>query len=327
MPRARSTSASLLAVLVVISAAPAAAQGEPRTGEPPDQVVLSGAVVVRRGEEVGEVVVLHGNASVAGVAHGDVVVVDGRIVVTGQVSGSVVSASGPVTIGPNAHVLGDVLARGRVRIARGAVVDGAVRRGIAFTFRTPIDALGRFAPWVAIWASVLALGLVLVLIAPRAGDATALAARGSPWATLGWGALAFLALPVAGIVGVLTLVWLPLGLGLLLATFLIYSIGLVWSAFALGRSLWREPRGRVLAFAMGWAILAAIAFVPYVGGVVWVAGSVFGLGAMMIATWRSRGAGGRHRPGAKMPAGVVPESLGPRPMVTERPMGQEGAGL
>src|SRR2546430_14147866 len=44
-----------------------------------DMVVLSGGVVVRRGEATGDVVVVHGSARVAGVVRGDVVVVDGPI--------------------------------------------------------------------------------------------------------------------------------------------------------------------------------------------------------------------------------------------------------
>src|SRR5881397_503918 len=82
---------------------------------PPDQIVLSGTVTVPRGREVGEVVVLHGSATVGGVARGDVVVLDGPITVTGQVSGTVVAVTGSVTLGRDAQVRGDVIARGQVR--------------------------------------------------------------------------------------------------------------------------------------------------------------------------------------------------------------------
>ena len=310
------------------------AQTQSKAPEPRDQIVLSGDVQVRRGQEVGEVVVLHGTATVAGVVRGDVVVLDGRIVVTGQVSGAVVSVGGSIALGPSSRVLGDVLAHERVIAAAGARVDGDVRQGVTFTFRTPIEALGRFAPWLAVWFSVLALGLLLLLLGPKAADAVATAAHRSPWVSVGWGFVAFVALPLAGVIGVFTLVWLPLGLGLLLSLFLLYSIGLAWSAFALGRVLWHEPRSRVLAFVMGWAILAALAAIPFVGAVVWLAGAMFGLGAGTVAIWRARGApprtrgsGGRHRQGGKMPV-VIPETTPePQPMIAEREMGQEGAGL
>ena len=334
MQRTRWAIALMLAGFCLVLPALASAQTDPTDAEPRDQIVLSGDVQVRRGQEVGEVVVLRGTAAVAGVVRGDVVVLDGRIDVTGQVSGSVVSVGGSVALGPSSRVLGDVLAHDRVIATPGARVDGDVRQGVTFTFRTPIEALGAFAPWFAVWFSVLALGLLLLLLGPKAADAVATTAHGSPWVSVGWGVVAFVVLPVAGVIGVFTIVWLPLGLGLLLSLFLLYSVGLAWSAFALGRVLWHEPRSRVLAFVIGWAILAAVAAIPFVGGIVWVAGAVFGLGACTVAIWRARGtrprepvAGGRHRQGGKMPV-VIPETASePEPMIAEREMGQEGAGL
>ena len=334
MQRAPITIVLFLGTLWLAVPTPARAQTPPEGAEPRDQIVLSGDVQVRRGQEVGEVVVLHGTATVAGVVRGDVVVLDGRIEVSGQVSGSVVSVSGSVVLGPSSRVLGDALAHDRVTAAPGARVDGDVREGVTFTFRTPIEAFGAFAPWMAVWFSVMALGLLLLLLGPRAADAVALVSRDSVWPSVGWGAVAFIALPLAGVVGVFTLVWLPLGLGLLLSLFLFYSIGLAWSAFALGRLIWHEPRSGVLAFAIGWAILAAVAAIPFVGGVVWVAGAAFGLGSGTVAIWRARGtarwpwaAGGRHRQGGKMPVVIPASSAEPEPMIVEREMGEEGAGL
>jgi hypothetical protein len=153
MQRARTGLALVLLALLLAVAAAALAQTEPGTAEPRDQIVLSGDVQVRRGQEVGEIVVLHGTAKVGGVVRGDVVVLDGRIGVTGQVSGAVVSVGGSVTLGPSSRVLGDVLAHEGVVAAPGARVDGDVREGVAFTFRTPIEALGAFAPWLAVWFS------------------------------------------------------------------------------------------------------------------------------------------------------------------------------
>jgi hypothetical protein len=334
MSRARSVFVLVLGALcLLVVAGTAAAQtqpGHPRA-EPRDQIVLSGDVFVRRGQEVGEVVVLHGEVVVAGVARGDVIVVDGVIKVTGQVGGSVVNANGLIVLGPSSQVLGDVLAHGGVARSEGAKVGGDVREGVTFALGTPIRALGdHFAPWLAIWLSVLALGLLLIWLAPRGADATARAALGSPWPSAGWGVAAFVVLPLAGLVGLFTLALLPLGIGILLALFLLYSTGLAWSAFALGRLLWREPRGRVLSLLIGWAIVAAGAAIPFVDGVVWLAGSAFGLGACAIAIWRSRSgggvrtSGGRHRAGVKMPAYA---SADPEPMVIEREMGEEGAGL
>jgi hypothetical protein len=132
------------------------------------------------------------------------------------------------------------------------------------------------------------------------------------------------------VLAVLTLVGLPLGLGLLLGLFLLYSVGFAWSVFVVGRALWRAPRSPWVAFAIGWGIVAAISAIPVVGAIVWFAGASVGLGAMTIASWRARGAGGRHRWGGKMPAersAVEPAKTSPEPepMVTERTT-SEGSG-
>src|SRR5262245_13580761 len=307
MPRPRTVVVLVLAACFLVPAT-ALAQADDERDEPRDQIILSGDVFVRRGQEVGEVVVLRGSVTVAGVVRGDVVVIDGRIKVTGQVSGSVVNVDGPVFLGPSSQVRGDVLARDDVARSAGARVDGDVREGVTFALGMPIRALGSFAPWLAIWLSVLALGFLLLWLGPRGADATARAALGSPWPSAGWGVVAFVALPLAGLIGLFTLALLPLGIAVLLALFLLYSVGLAWSAFALGRLMWREPRGRVLALLFGWAILAAVAAIPFVGIAVWFLGSAFGLGACAIAIWRSRAGvrvratGGRHRAGVKMPS-------------------------
>jgi hypothetical protein len=303
MAAVRALLLALACGLLLALAAPAAAAA---ASEPQDQIVLSGTVDVPRGQEVGEVVVLHGSVSVEGVVRGDVVVLDGRISVTGQVSGAVVAISGPVFVGPDAQIGGDVIVRDTLTLKEGATIGGQVRRGTAFTFRSPIRAVGRFASWLAVATSTLVLGLLLILVAPRAADAVASVASGSPWICLGWGAAMFVGIPVIAVLSVVSLLGLPLGLALLLALLLLYSVGYAWSVWALGRLLWKPPRSRALVFVFGWLIVSAVAAIPVVGGIVWLVGSVFGLGAMSVATWRARGSGGKHRGG--------------KPAVTESPV-------
>ena len=80
---------------------------------------------------------------------------------------------------------------------------------------------------------------------------------------------------------------LPLGLFMLLALALLYSIGYVAGAHAIGRLVVKAPTSRFLAFLAGWAILRAIGLVPAVGGLVWVLASIFGLGVLWVASRRT----------------------------------------
>ncbi|HEY9377502.1 MAG TPA: hypothetical protein VIQ02_10455, partial [Jiangellaceae bacterium] len=81
---------------------------------------------------------------------------------------------------------------------------------------------------------------------------------------------------------------IPLGLGVLAALGLIYAIGYAATAWIVGRRILREPTAWILAFLIGWGILRVLALVPILGGLVGWAAIVLGLGALIVAIWRTR---------------------------------------
>jgi hypothetical protein len=91
---------------------------------------------------------------------------------------------------------------------------------------------------------------------------------------------------------------IPLGLGLLAALLVIHALGYSASAWILGRFIMRAPSGWLLAFLIGWVILRVVALVPILGGLVWFAAVVFGLGALTVAIWRARTTTSRAAPAA-----------------------------
>jgi len=301
-PRASLLFVAASAATLVAATATTAAAVSLRGASAPDQIVLSGSVVVPRGAEVGEVVVVRGSARIQGVADGDVVVGVGPVVVTGQVAGDVLALDGRVTLGQGAQVGGDVSARGAVALSAGAAVAGTVRQHVAFAWRTPIDAIGRFASWLAVSVSTLLLGLLLVMLVPRALDAVATVSRAAVWPSAGWGLALAIGVPALIVLGMASLVALPLGLVVLLGCALLLFAGYALAAFALGRAIWAPPWNRAFAFLLGWAILRAIAAIPFVSGITFALASLFGLGAGLVATWRARDARGRHRGRRRAPA-------------------------
>src|SRR5919198_1901226 len=191
-----------------------------------DLVILSGDAVVPKGEVAGDVVIVHGKATVRGTANGSVVVLDGPVLVAGTVRGDVVSLSGPLRLVAGAHVKGDVWApRGDVQIEVGAAIDGRLRRGTPLRFLAPSTLITKLSVWAAISASTLALGLLLLLLGPRAADAVHRTSRERPGTAAGWGLGLFLAVPVVCLLSIGTLVGIPFGVGLLLALAFLYSVG------------------------------------------------------------------------------------------------------
>ena len=292
----RALAASAFAVLISPGAALAQGALQPPGIAAEDQIVFAGSVTVPRGQRVGEVVVFSGRVTVNGVVTGDVVVLEGAVTVTGQVNGSVIAADGVVRLAESARVGGDVFSSDRVLARPGAKVGGESRSGVRFSFEGPLVALGKLLGPVAVSVSVLLTGLALLFLAPRAADAIAEAMASAPIASVAWGLLLVIAVPVAAVALVISVLGLPLGLALFLSLGLWWLVGLTWAAWCAGRGLVRAPGRRVKAFLAGWAVLAAIGLVPILNAALWTLAPPLGVGAMLVAVWRSRqGGGGRGR--------------------------------
>lgn len=302
---------ALAVVVFATSASPAgaAATPSPRTDR---RISISGGVVVASGDVVnGPVVSVDGPATINGTVKDDVFVGDGRLVIHGRVTGDVLVVSGDVLI--TGRVDGDVVAlRGRVTTREGARVQGDVK-----SRRTPDVAPGTvrgdvktlnvgnlFAGfllvflvylWIAVTVSVAILGLLFLLLFPRAADATAAAGR-KFWPTLGWGALIGILGPIVGALVLATIIGIPFGLEILSALNVLAPLGYVASSLVLGRLMVKgtSAGGRIGAFFAGFGILRAAALIPGLGFIVWLLACIFGLGALVRAAWRA----GRRAPEA-----------------------------
>jgi hypothetical protein len=273
-------------VWLISGASPALAQNG--GGGENELVVLTGRVQVSEDETVGGVVIFDGPARVDGVVEGDVVAFNGRITVTGTVEGDVVAFNGRAVVEQGAQIGGDVESRTRALVSPGADVQGEVG-GLDFRFVDDAIAAARFGVWLAISVSALLLALVFVLLFPRGADSVALAGVSRTGASIGWGVALFFGIPIVSVLLLVTLVGIPLGIGLLLAIAPLYSLGYTIAAYFLGRRIVGPPRSRVLAALAGVAILRAVALVPILGGLTWFVATVFGLGLLAVAARGRRG--------------------------------------
>lgn len=277
---------TLLGLLLI--APGASAQSEEHGDDRNNLVVLTGGAAVTEDQQFRNVVVFRGDVDMAGEVHEDVVVFHGNTTISGLVGGDVVVFEGNVTIASGAEVLGDVASFREPVIEDGARVAGDVRRPNRDFFR-PLEAFAaRAAFWIASTVSLLILGLLLLWLAPRAMDAVARTWATSKGSSALWGVLLLIGLPVASILVMLTLVGIPFGLGTLLALFFIYSLGYVFGAWAVGRSVMKESSSRALTFLAGFGIVRLLGLIPIAGGIVSFVVTVFGLGLAAVTLWRAR---------------------------------------
>jgi hypothetical protein len=196
---------------------------------------------------------------------------------------------------------GDIASRRTPRIEEGARVRGEIK-GISGRFDLEgLGWVGRYVWWFGYTISTLILGLVLLLLLPGIDAPLADASRRRMGASFGLGAAIFFLLPIAAVLLLVVVVAIPLGLFLLLALALLYTLGYVAGAHALGRRLVNPSGSRFVAFLVGWMILRGIGLIPFLGGLVWVLAAIAGLGAIVIA---ARGSAPASVP--PVPAGSIP---------------------
>lgn len=276
----------LIATLLLCWLLPAASEAAASAtagGDGDDRIVLVGSVLVDRDDRAGDIVVVDGDVTIRGEVTGDIVAFAGDVTIRGVVAGDVVTFAGQAMLGRRARVGGDVVyADERPVETPGSQVGGEIKRFDAGD-ASIVAAVGA---WIAFSVSLLLLGLIFVLLAPRGADAVAATARSKPLVAALVGLLAFVLLPVIAFVAFVTIVGIPLGVVLLLAIVPLYALGYVATALVLGGRILKK--GRVLAFVVGIVILQLIALIPIVGGLIGFLAVVFGLGLLIVSLMRAR---------------------------------------
>jgi cytoskeletal protein CcmA (bactofilin family) len=294
-----------VSVVMVAALAPPASAAQAGALRNDRRISISGGIVVASGEVInGPVVSIDGPTTINGTVNDDVYVGDGRLVIRGRVTGDVLVVRGDVLI--TGRVGGDVVAlTGRITTEDGAQVNGSVKSrklpdvapgtvngevkklNVGNLFSGVLVAFLIFL-WIAVTVSVAVLGLLFVLVFPRAAEATATAGRRF-WATLGWGALVGIVGPILAVLVMATIVGIPFGLGTLSALNVLAPLGYVASALILGRLMVKGPStgARVGAFFVGYGILRLVALIPGFGFIIWFLVCIYGLGALTQAAWRA----------------------------------------
>jgi len=278
---------AFLALLAL--ALPASASAGTRSDAGDAIVVVSGDVTVPAGKTVKGVFIAHGDADIAGRVDGDVVVLSGDALVAGTIEGDLVTAGGTARLTRTAHVTGDVrYGSDRPVVSNAARVNGDVTNEDWSGSLDFLPFLGGFLIWLAISVSSFLLGALLLLIAPRAAEALEAQARERLGPVIAIGFALLICLPIAAVLAAVLIVGIPLAIGILLALAPLAAIAYTVSAYVLGRRLVKAPRGSMLAFLAGLALLRALALVPILGLLVGLAAVIFGFGLLGAAIGTAR---------------------------------------
>ena len=250
----------------------------------------------------GEELHLTENASVAGglTAAASLVEIDGtvgrgarvaagEIIVRGTVNGNANVIADRLDLAPGARITGDLDYRARTPLSpeAAAQVEGAVR--YEEPVEDPDDGGGGFGLAFWFWQVLASLLTGIVAVAALRGVMERLVASIAEETTLGalLGFTAFLLIPVAAVIAIVTLVGLPIGVAAaLLFGLALYAAKLPIAVWIGGRLLGlagRPGASPYAAMAIGILLLYLLFAIPFVGWLFWLAAAWLGLGAMVVS--------------------------------------------
>ena len=258
-----------------------------------------GGIIARNVTLLGETIRLHSDAKVAGsfTSASETVTLDGSVgrdllvfaetsEVNGTVGGDARLAGETIRIGPNAVI------EGELRIHAGEEPDISADAGL--TARPSIElaedssshsSLGRYLWRFIAWSAAFVYGLVALFLAPRMVTRV-LETMPRYGVSIGIGAVALIATPIAIVIVCLTLVGLPVGLIALAGYALVLYSAQVFVGTWVGQALLGQSKSKgesIGRLALGLAIIHIAILVPVVGGIASLGVALWGVGAFILA--------------------------------------------
>jgi hypothetical protein len=280
------------AVLLVAVAAPALAadDGLPDSGRV--VFVFGGDIDIPAGDQADAVIVIGGSVTVAGTVNA-LVVIDGSASLAGATLDSLTVINGSAELGAGTTVLGDVGRLGSsVQRADGVEIGGTIRdlAGDVAAFGIFIGAAA-IVLWIGFGLATLLVGLLVAGLAARQVRTATTLIRRETGMTVMAGLLAIVVPPIVAAMLIVTVIGIPAGIGLLVVlwpalAFIGYIVAAIWlGEWLLGR---RNPEATPADRPYGAAVIGLlVAFVIGLVPLVSAALSILGLGAVVLAGWRT----------------------------------------
>jgi hypothetical protein len=307
-PRGLSRPLVILTFFAAITALLALAPGLTAEAAAADRGTIfktGGDVTLASGDTAKAIIVIGGDASVAGTVTDTIAVVGGDVRLQ------------PTAVVGSANSTGDtavILVGGTLTRAPGATVQGKISdvsagwagdlgtAGLAGVVRSPFSGWGLLG-WLG--GTILSLlgAVLIVALLPRQVNATRDRARARFWPSLGWGALSLLVIvPLVTVLLVITIIGLLAILPWLFVVVATLVMGAVGVSVLLGQvilpRLGYHGTSLILAAVIGVVVLRLVALIPIVGSIVialaWIVG--FGAAILAVRSWQ------RHRHDRNIPS-------------------------
>jgi hypothetical protein len=298
--------ATLLCLLLLV---PAAAAADPFVEDGRVVIVVGGDAIFPAGDSADSLIVVDGHATVEGDVR-SVFAVNATVAFVGSRSEGVVAITSTISLDPGSVVTGDIRTISTtVQQAPGATIGGGIIDGLDLARAALFIGPALFLLYVSFVVAAIAAAVALAGLATRqVRSAEALISR-EPGTVFVAGLAGVFGIAAAGTLAVVTIVGIPLGLGILvgflpLLAFVGYLVAGIWVGdWILRQSSPTATHERpYLAAVVGILALAVISLIPMVGGLV----SFMGLGSVVLLMWRNFRRAGVAEQAARPVAAATP---------------------
>jgi len=295
-----------VAIGLVLTMFPAIAFAEDGEG-PDDLLVRIGADVrIAKGEKVGAVIVINGDAYIDGEVEDTVLVISGNAIISGKVGGALTVISGNIELQSSAQVDDVASIRGDLVRAQGATIAGTIEERDNFGIAAGVAAVFSILFWLAMSVAVVVAGLIFAAIGGHQLKRAAEAMTGDAVGVIVGVVFVWVAIPVIAVLAMVTLIGIPLGIGLLLFVMpTLWFLGYIVAGARLGGAL-LGLAGRssgdhpFAATTLGLVLLQFGVLVPVLGAIVAALAGLWGAGAIAVSAYRAAG-GKEFTPTAALP--------------------------
>jgi hypothetical protein len=277
----------LLGLFVLV---PVAAAADPYRADGRIVISVRGDTTFPADQTADSLVVVDGTATIEGDVK-TVFVVNGTANFVGSTTNEIVAIASRVSLDDGSVVNGNLrLMEATLTRAAGATVNGSVSNGVDWVRGALFIGPALFIAYLGFVLAAMAGALGLAALASRQVRATETLLNREIGTAIVAGFGGLFAIILVAILAMVTIVGIPLGLGLLigflpLVAFVGYLVAAIWIGEWVVRQFGREsqPERPYLAAIVGIIVLSAISFVPMVGGLI----SFVGFGAVILLMWRT----------------------------------------
>lgn len=266
---------------------------------------VGGTNTVGPGERTGSVIIVNGDAVVAGTVTSTLWVINGDATVSGRVDADVMVVDGTLTLTSTAAVNNVALVRSTLTRDPAATISGTLNERSAFVNFGWGRAVFSFAFWTGATFLLLLIGLLFAGVAgAQLSHADGLLATQTGQSIVA-ALLVWIGLPILGVAAILTLIGIPLGIAAFLALPVIWVLGYVVAGAFVGNLIVQRlkagghPEHPFLATTVGILAFQFVGLIPFVGGAVVSLAGVVGSGALAylayLAFRRRHAAGSRAK--------------------------------